>query len=271
MPFPLAHPAAALPLRRLCPTYLDFQALIVGSLVPDLATVIDDWEYFSHTLLGSVVFCLPVGVLTLWLFYKVRVPLVMILPSLHRKALLPLCGSRVRSRVIVVMSLLVGSWLHIIWDLFTHDHSWLVKSSILAKAIHGVPANQILWLLSSASGIAILVITYIVFVQKSDRDRSVAPESDGQAYLRCLGIVTVPFMAAIPLALHESSRSMTTFLRYVAMYYEACAYVTLIVVGVSLRVRAQALDDAGYIACILAEHPQLERETSVQKRRPVGT
>jgi hypothetical protein len=36
MPFPLAHPAAVLPLRRYCPKYLSFPVLIVGSLVPDV-------------------------------------------------------------------------------------------------------------------------------------------------------------------------------------------------------------------------------------------
>ena len=36
MPFPLAHPAAVLPFRRYCSRWLNFPALVIGSLVPDL-------------------------------------------------------------------------------------------------------------------------------------------------------------------------------------------------------------------------------------------
>ena len=36
MPATFAHPSAILPLRRLCPTYLDFSALVIGSLAPDV-------------------------------------------------------------------------------------------------------------------------------------------------------------------------------------------------------------------------------------------
>jgi len=50
MPFPVAHPAAVLPLRRYCPRYLSFPALVVGSLSPDLGYLFGhlhaDW--FSH-------------------------------------------------------------------------------------------------------------------------------------------------------------------------------------------------------------------------------
>jgi hypothetical protein len=50
MPFPVAHLAAVLPLRRYCPRYLSFPALVVGSLSPDLGYLFGhlhtDW--FSH-------------------------------------------------------------------------------------------------------------------------------------------------------------------------------------------------------------------------------
>ena len=36
MPWTFAHPAAILPLRRFCPAPLDFSALVIGSMVPDL-------------------------------------------------------------------------------------------------------------------------------------------------------------------------------------------------------------------------------------------
>ena len=63
MPFPLAHPAAVLPLRRFCPGRLSFLALVIGSVVPDVAYCFGplDVDVFAHTLPGSLVFCLPMG------------------------------------------------------------------------------------------------------------------------------------------------------------------------------------------------------------------
>ena len=93
MPFPLAHPAAVLPLRRYCPQRLSFPALAIGSLTPDASYCLGEKEggAFGHSLLGSVVFCLPVGILLLALFYGLRAPVVRMLPAPYPQAFLPLC------------------------------------------------------------------------------------------------------------------------------------------------------------------------------------
>jgi hypothetical protein len=61
MPFPLAHPAAVLPLRRV--QALCFPALVLGSLTPDFGYLFADLSRLSHHLLGSLLFCLPAGLL----------------------------------------------------------------------------------------------------------------------------------------------------------------------------------------------------------------
>src|ERR1035438_3630138 len=96
MPFPLAHPAAVLPLRRYCPRWLSFPALVIGSLAPDAGYCLGelggrDWGVFTHGVLGSVVFCLPLGMVLLALFYALRSPVVRMLPTPYQQALLPLC------------------------------------------------------------------------------------------------------------------------------------------------------------------------------------
>ena len=94
MPFPLAHPAAVLPLRRFCPRYLSFPALVAGSLSPDFGYVFGSLhvDEFSHRLwAGSFGFCLPVGLLSVWVFYLVRAPLVGVLPGRYRQLFGPLC------------------------------------------------------------------------------------------------------------------------------------------------------------------------------------
>ena len=68
MPFPLAHPAAVLPFRRYCPHWLNFTALLVGSVSPDLGYLFGPLkvDVLSHTLAGSVLFCLPAGYALWW-------------------------------------------------------------------------------------------------------------------------------------------------------------------------------------------------------------
>jgi len=244
MPFPLAHPAAVLPLRRWCPKYLDFPSLIIGSLTPDLAASIDDWEYFSHTLLGSLVFCLPMGLLTLWIFRKVRTPLVSTLPNPHRNALLPLCTVTVSSRVVVVISLLLGTWLHIAWDLFTHDRSWLVQRvPLLSFSLGGVPLNHLFWLLSSFIGMTILLVRYISLLPKAATSSFVFSPGERWAYARWCCYLLLPLAGAIPLAVHDPGYSTRTFVRFVAMYYESCAYVTLALAGFFLKSRMPGGDE----------------------------
>src|SRR6267142_2803077 len=71
MPFTLAHPAVVLPLRRFSPRVLSFPALVVGSITPDVGYCFGrlNVEEFSHSFVGSLAFCLPVGLLMVAIFY----------------------------------------------------------------------------------------------------------------------------------------------------------------------------------------------------------
>jgi len=232
MPFPLAHPAATLPFRRWCPRYFDFSALVVGSLVPDLASSIDHLEYFSHTILGSFVFCLPLGLLTLWILRQVRAPLIATLPNPHRAVLLSFRAVAPNSLIQIMASLLLGSWLHIAWDLFTHDHSWLVRYSVLSSVtIEGVRLNHLVWLLSSIIGVAILFVEYLSLVRKKKRHLRGPSRPDRRAWAFWLGILLLPFVGAVPLALHDPTYYHGAFLPFLAVYYFSCCYVTLGVIG----------------------------------------
>jgi hypothetical protein len=84
VPFPLAHPAAVLPLRRYCPRYLSFPGLIAGSLSPDFGYLLGHLhvDQFSHRFwAGSFGFCLPAGLLAVGAYYLVRPPLLALLPA----------------------------------------------------------------------------------------------------------------------------------------------------------------------------------------------
>jgi len=127
MPFPLAHPAAVLPLKRFCPQRLNFAALVIGSLCPDVGYCFGNGD-FSHTFFpGSFAFCLPVGLLLLAGFYLVRTPVAAILPAGLRQAFLPPCQRPVGSWFVIVLSLLVGVWTHLFLDSMTHEDGWVVE------------------------------------------------------------------------------------------------------------------------------------------------
>ena len=133
MPFPLAHPAAVLPLRRYCPRHLNFPALVIGSLSPDLgyAFGVPRVGWLSHRFwVGSLGFCLPAGLLILWVFYFLRPRVEGILTARlngSKDAPLEICRRPIGPPFPIVVSLLIGAWTHILLDSITHGNGWLVE------------------------------------------------------------------------------------------------------------------------------------------------
>lgn len=168
MPFTLAHPAAILPFRRFCPRFFNFPALVAGSVSPDASYCFGslNLEDFSHTLAGSVEFCLPAGLVILGFFYGLRQPVVEHLPERHRKMFEPFCLRPMGSSVVVVVSLLLGIWIHLLLDSFTHKQGWLVeKLPVLQTVIFSVGSHEfkifnLLWYLCSFAGIAWLYFAW---------------------------------------------------------------------------------------------------------------
>src|SRR5436309_6060879 len=93
MPWTLSHPAVVLPLRRFSPQPLNFAALIIGSMTPDIGFYLGRLVLatFAHTLPGSFLACLPTGRILLLFYFLFCRPVCYALPSRHRQALLPLC------------------------------------------------------------------------------------------------------------------------------------------------------------------------------------
>ena len=147
MPFTLAHPAAVIPLRR----FLPFSALVVGSLAPDfeylfhLAAV----SQFSHTLLGIFYFCIPVGVVVLWLFHSVvKCPVLLLLPNFMRRRLEPSSSAfsfLPLSRLsLILIALAVGAFSHLAWDAFTHEAGWaVVRLPVMRAHLFDVAGREV--------------------------------------------------------------------------------------------------------------------------------
>jgi hypothetical protein len=169
MPFPLAHPAAVLPLRRYCPRFLSLPALVIGSITPDLGYffVSRHLDELTHRLLGTFVFCLPVGLILLSLFYAFRSAAVGILPGRYQRVFQPLCQRPSGTWSANIFSLLIGSWSHLVWDSFTHQDGWLVGHLTILQSPLAVVAGRtmrvchVLWYASSFLGVAWVFLCYI--------------------------------------------------------------------------------------------------------------
>ena len=175
MPFPLAHPAAVVPLRRFCPRFFSFPALLVGSVTPDFGYFFygTGADNLSHSVLGSVIFDLPVGLLGVGVFYWVSWLAMRHAPVLHQRILVPIRDRRRVPALAVVISVLIGSWTHLLLDSITHKNGWLAMHvAFLQIPIgtvdgHCVRVCHLLWYGCSFVGMAWLFLAFRSWQQTS--------------------------------------------------------------------------------------------------------
>lgn len=164
MPFTVSHAAAALPVNALF-RRLPLAAVIIGSMAPDYAFFVPFAPYRSstHSLAGLFTFCLPVG-LVLWFLY-VRVmekPTMALLPDAWREKLVP--TGRIDARLIgrVSLGIVIGAGTHLLWDSFTHSHTWVTTAvpelRERSDALGGAPLYHLLQIASSVFGLAVLMM-----------------------------------------------------------------------------------------------------------------
>lgn len=219
MPWTFAHPAAVLPLRRLCPAPLDFSALVIGSVIPDLGYYLfySNLARSAHSFLGSILVCLPTG-LALWImFHLLRKPLCFVLPQPHRGALaalaVPPLSLRPRTLIAAGISLLLGAWTHIVWDSFTHN-TWMVKQlPLLRESVFQVSTVEFPWYfllqqLSTLVGAGILIAAYGSWLRLHRGSVTNLPTGadDRWRYLLLVAVVTLALVIAVPRAIKAASR-----------------------------------------------------------------
>ncbi len=168
MPFTLAHPAAVLPLKRYCPRPLNFCALVAGSLAPDAGYCFArfNWDELAHEFVGSFTFDLPASLLMLLFIYGLRHPLLDRLPDRLRPLLLPRSWQPVPPPFVMISSILLGTWTHLVWDSCTHNHGWLgaqlpfLQMPLATWHWHTLLVCHVLWYASSSVGVAGVCLAY---------------------------------------------------------------------------------------------------------------
>lgn len=172
MPFTFAHPAAILPFKNLGRKYFSYTGLFIGSLVPDFEYFIrfNDSMHWSHFWWGIFCFDLPVGLLLCFAFHNiVRDSVLGYLPSfVYRK----LAGYKdfswswyfANRWLNVIVSLLLGSSLHILWDAVTHFSSDAILASGILPAMGNSSRSLLIyyavWSLNSILGFIALIVWF---------------------------------------------------------------------------------------------------------------
>jgi hypothetical protein len=139
MPFTLAHPAAVVPLapalRRWLGTRGVLSALIVGSMVPDIAFLlpIGISRAQSHSIAGLVWCCLPVGLAVYLAFHwLLKAPLIDLLPHYAYSRLRPYARASAAISWSMLPAVLlcidIGAVTHIVWDSFTHRDGYAART-----------------------------------------------------------------------------------------------------------------------------------------------
>lgn len=266
MPGTFSHPAAVLPFRRLTRRPLNFAALIIGSMAPDSAYFINrfDLSTFAHTFPGTFLACVPTGVVLLVLLYLFAKPVCYALPSPHREVLSPLCPSfpiQASAWLVILVSLLTGTWCHVLWDAFTHEHGWFVERIVLLREPlfrTGSSVTRVYLALQEAStigGFMMVVGAYWIWLRRQGKPLLWLARSDLWRYLFWLIIAAVSFGLAISLAVRfANSTSLHDFLYGRSVAFRTALYTTEIGVPLALigstliyRLRPRPLPEAARV------------------------
>jgi hypothetical protein len=128
MPFTISHAAAVLPFSRYLSRWRLLSACVIGAMVPDFGLFFP-WRLGrveTHSAMSLITFCLPIGLLTYWIFQKlIKTPVLEVLPegayARSRPCAPPADIASVLQWVRASGGLLAGAVTHLVWDGFTHE------------------------------------------------------------------------------------------------------------------------------------------------------
>ncbi len=128
MPFTISHAAVVLPFSRLLARRRLLSAVVIGAMVPDFGLFFP-WRVYrfeTHSALGLLTFCLPVGLFAYWIFqYLVKTPVMAVLsegPAARWRAFSsPAQITNVLQWILAAVGVLAGAITHLVWDAFTHE------------------------------------------------------------------------------------------------------------------------------------------------------
>jgi hypothetical protein len=171
MPFTISHAAAVLPFTRPLARWRLLSATVIGSMVPDFGFLMP-WRpprVETHSAMALLTFCLPVGLLTFWIFQKlVKAALLEVLPNATYSRWRPSAQAADPANpvawLVAAFGILAGAVTHLIWDAFTHEGARGVRmipaldDPYVEIAGHHLVGPRLLQDMSSLVGLVIVLL-----------------------------------------------------------------------------------------------------------------
>jgi hypothetical protein len=187
MPFTISHAAAVLPFARPLARWRLLSAGLIGSMVPDFGLFMP-WRpprIETHSAMGLVTFCLPVGLAAYWVFQRlIKTPVLEVLPDAAygrwRAFAAPADIGSIRQWLLAACGVLAGAVTHLVWDAFTHEGARGVRmipaldDPLLDLAGHHLIGARVLQDFSSLSGL-LVVLAVAAYAMRGERG---APAAD---------------------------------------------------------------------------------------------
>jgi uncharacterized protein DUF4184 len=260
MPFTISHVAAVLPFSRPLARWRLLSATIIGSMVPDFGFLLP-WRparIETHSAVGLLTFCLPVGLATFWIFQLLIKSAVMeILPdatySRWRRFAEPADIGSLKQWALAACGVLAGAITHLVWDGFTHEGARGVRmipaldDPIVEIAGHHLIGARLLQDVSSLLGLAIVlaVVAYGLRPGRHGEDVPARKLPPRERFVWILAYTVMAILLAVLFfALRRQAYGVRPSLAIMLGRYAIAALrgfaVSLVVVslGVGIRLRA---------------------------------
>ncbi len=203
MPFTVSHAAAALPFRRLKPLW---PALVIGTMAPDFEYFLrlSDEDRMGHHFPGVVLFTVPLALLVFWLFESyVRRPILELLPVDLQRRLQDTAKRQPvtswKSLPTVLAWIVVGMATHLLWDWFTHPHTWVwyhwswMRQKVAVPFHPPVVMNKLVQHASSLFGLSVLALWFALWYRRT----APAAQSHTKQFTAARKIAIVSIMTAV--------------------------------------------------------------------------
>jgi hypothetical protein len=166
MPFTISHTAIVLPFSRLLARWRLLSATVIGAMVPDFRVFFPGMSRVeTHSTVALFTFCLPVGLLTYWVFERlIKTPVVEVLPEGAYSRWHPYAAEgdirSLRQWLLASLGILAGAVSHLALDGFTHEGGRGVRmfpvldESIIDIGRRHVPGIYVMQDLGSLVGLA---------------------------------------------------------------------------------------------------------------------
>jgi hypothetical protein len=171
MPFTISHAAVVPPFSRWLARWRLLSAVVIGTMVPDFGVFLP-WRMHrieTHSMMGLLTFCLPVGLVSYWIFqYLIKEPVLEVLPegayARWRPYSSPAELGNLLQWVLASVGVLAGAVSHLVWDAFTHEGArgvrmlpWL-DDPIVEIGSHHMAGARFMQDVSSLVGLVIVLL-----------------------------------------------------------------------------------------------------------------